>query len=157
MVFYLPNLLLITTGSEAFTMKSGLPRINKGYGIGTETTREYVQRKIDGNKIPHYLSGHLCEREVYTPANYDKVREKYSCYITNHIDEINSACATHNKEVFLSFYNSALKTTNNDWVTARMIIHCCISEFSIGGIYSLFEWADNIMLDSLKTSPALNR
>lgn len=138
-------------------MKKPLPRINKGFGTGTVSTREYVQAKLDANKIPKELSGYLCEREVYTPENYDLVREKYSFYIDNNSDEINSACATHNKDMFLAFCDSALKTTNNDWVTARMIIHCCISEFSIGGIYSIFEWADSILVDQLYQSPILNR
>lgn len=137
-------------------MPRKLPKINKGFSSQQMTVREYLEDKLDANKIPERLSGYLCEREIYTPENYDKVREKYSEYINEHIDEINAACATHNKKVFLQYLDKAL-TLTNDWVAARMLIHCCIQEFSlVGGMVSLFEWGDDLMIDFLHTS-SLNR
>lgn len=134
-----------------------LPKVNKGFGDKKETVREYLQKKRDANKIPHHLSEYLCEREIYTPQNYDKVRDMYSGFITEHKDEINSSCVTHNEKTFKDFFNSILKITN-DWVTSRMVIHCCIQEFSlVSGMVSVFEWADDIMIDHLHSSSATNR
>lgn len=134
-----------------------LPKINKGFGDKKETVREYIQKKRDANKIPEHLNGYLSEREIYTPKNYDIIRDKYNAFIVENIDEISSSCATHNKEVFMSFFNTAMSLTN-DWTSARMLIHCCIQEFSlVGGMVSLFEWADDIMIDHLHSSSATNR
>lgn len=133
-----------------------LPRIKKTSNDSI-TVREYIQQKIDANKIPKELDGYLSEREIYTPKNYDIIREKYNSFIIENTDEISSACATHNKEAFLSFFNTAIGLAN-DWVSARMIMHCSIQEFSlVGGMVSLFEWADNLMIHSLHTSSITNR
>lgn len=137
-------------------MKKSLPRLNKGFGGGSLTTRDYIQAKIDANKIPQELSGYLAEREIYTPANYDKIRAKFGDFIVDNADEITSACVTHNKEAFMAFFQTAISLTN-DWIAARMLIHCCIQEFSlVGGMVSVFEWADDLMINVLHSS-AINR
>ena len=133
-----------------------LPKIKKTNN-DNRTVRQYIQEKIDANKIPNHLSGYLAEREVYTPSNYDKIRGKYNSFIVDNTDEISSACATHNKEAFMSFFNTAMSLTN-DWTSARMLLHCCIQEFSlVGGMVSLFEWADDLMIDKLHSSSIINR
>lgn len=124
-----------------------------------QTTREYLQESIDDKKglISKELSGYLCEREVYTPKNYNIIRKKYQSFIVENTDEISSACATHNKGAFLAFFDTAIRLTN-DWTSARMLIHCCIQEFSlVGGMVSLFEWADDLMIHSLHSSSSTNR
>lgn len=134
-----------------------LPKVNKGFGDTRETVKEYLQKKKDANKISKELDGYLCEREVYTPSNYNKIKEKYSSFIVENTDEISSACATHNKVAFISFFDAAMGLTN-DWTSARMLIHCCIQEFSlVGGMVSLFEWGDDLMIEHLHCSSSLNR
>ena len=139
-----------------FVMKR-LPKVNKGFGDKKETVREYIQKKRDANKIPKELDGYLCEREVYTPANYDIIREKFSDFLVDNTDFITSACTAHNKDAFMSYFDAAMGLTN-DWTSARMLIHCSIQEFSlVGGMVSLFEWADDLMVHSLHSSSATNR
>tara|TARA_B100001059_G_scaffold66368_1_gene62865 strand:+ start:4951 stop:5361 length:411 start_codon:yes stop_codon:yes gene_type:complete len=135
---------------------SRLPRVNNGFGNNNETVREYLQKKRDANKIPKELEDYLCEREIYTPENYDIIRSKFSQYIEDHTSEINSACCTHNTSAFESFFQNALRLTN-DWTSARMVVHCCLQTFSMGGMTTVFEWADDLMIKNLYSSRSINR
>jgi len=128
-----------------------LPKVNKGFGNDRETVKEYLQKKKEANKIPEHLSDYLCERDVYTPENYDIIRSKFADYIEENTGKINATCCTHNKTAFKSFFNDTLRLTN-DWTSARMLIHCCLQTFSMGGMTSVFEWADDIMVDHLYSS-----
>ena len=137
-------------------MKKKLPQVKN---TNNTSAREYLENKMNkkSSKIPTELSDYLCEREVYTPENYEKVRDKYSNFILENTDEITSACATHNTNAFMTFYESAMALTN-DFVIGRMIMHCCIQEFSlVGGMVSLFEWGDDLMIQHLHSSDKFNR
>lgn len=126
-----------------------LPKIKKGFG-SKQTVRQYLQEKQDANKIPKALDSYLCEREIYTTENYAKVHKKYSGYIQEHTDKVNACCITHNDNAFYEIFDQLLETTN-DWITARMVIHGCIKEFSVMGV-AVFEWADDRMIDRLYQS-----
>ncbi len=132
-----------------------LPKVAKT-GSDNRTVRQYIQEKIDANKIPEHLSDYLCERDVYTPANYDIIRSKFADYIDENTGKINASCCTHNKSAFESFFNDTLRLTN-DWTSARMVIHCCLQTFSMGGMVDVFSWADDIMIDQLHSSTTTNR
>lgn len=137
-------------------MKKKLPTVNKGFG-DKRAVRQYIQEKIDANKISKELDSYLCEREIYTPKNYDLIREKFSDFLVENTDKVNAIAVQHNKEAFLEIFDDVLKITN-DFVSARMLIHCCISEFSLlGGAVSVFEYVDNLMIDQLHTDSSINR
>lgn len=99
------------------------------------------------NPITDELNEYLCEQDIYTPENYDKVRAQYSEFIEPRADKWNTSIFKHDTDAFVSYFQEVFELTN-DWIVARMIIHVAIQSFEACGV-SLFEWADDTMIDYL--------
>ena len=99
------------------------------------------------NPITEELSGYLCEQDIYTPENYDKVRDQYSDFISEREMKWNSSIYKHNNKEFLSHFQEVFEFTN-DWIVSRMIIHVSLQSFEACGV-TLFEWADDRMIEYL--------
>ena len=137
-------------------MKKKLPNISKTEFSKSfrESIQEHINAKSTG--VPKRLSGYLSESEIYTEENYRKIRLLHKDFIDSRKSEINVCCATHNRAEFEKEFSIAMQETHNDWISARMLVHCCIQEYSLAG-FSVFEWADDYMIDQLHTDSSINR
>jgi hypothetical protein len=114
-----------------------------------------IQSSIS-NKSFKEREDYLCEEEIYSVSNYDKIRKRHSSFINER--KMNWLTPIYQKDTnrFAEAFDDIMKHTSNDWISARMIVHCSIDTFSLGG-QSLFEWADDRMIDYMMTSEQLNR
>lgn len=99
------------------------------------------------NPITDDLNGYLCEQDIYTPENYDRVRDQYLEFIEIRADKWNTSVFKHDKDAFISYFQEVYELTN-DWIVSRMIIHVSLQSFEACGV-SLFEWADDTMIQYL--------
>lgn len=127
-----------------------------GFGPKARDIIAARKREEEGNKIPAHLSGYLCEAELYTPENYDKVRDLYREFVDEYKDEWLYHIFKNNKKDFIVEFDKVLKHVGYDWVSARMIVHISITSFSTLGV-NTFDRADDWMIYSLRSNPMLNR
>lgn len=137
-------------------MKKKLPKIKKTEGVVKDTVRNYLQRKLD--QTTSFPSGYLCEKEIYSPDNYDKIRESYADFMDSNRYSWLVPIFNHNKNDFIESFDKIIEVTN-DWISARMIVQVSLSHSSVEITeeeLEFFTWADDLMIEYLHSS-SMNR
>ena len=132
--------------------KRKLPSINKGFN-GDWSVRKHLAAKkaeADAAKISKEQSGYLCEREIYTPENYDKIKERHQEYIDDSKINWMAGVYRQNKKDFLDEFKKVIAHTG-DWISARMVVHSSFTTMELNGV-DYFSWADDVMCEYLHQS-----
>ena len=103
---------------------------------------------------------YLCETDIYTPENYDLIRDRYSDIINENRYSWMLAALELNEDAFKAAFNMLLERTSYKWIESRMIVHTTLSHASediTDDEFEIFSRCDDWMIDILHQHPLLNR
>jgi hypothetical protein len=103
---------------------------------------------------------YLCEEDIYSPENYDIIKEKYKDTIDECRYSWMLAALQLNEDAFKAAFNMLLEKMSYKWIESRMIVHTTLthsSEDITDEEFEVFSKCDDWMIDILHQHPLLNR
>lgn len=103
---------------------------------------------------------YLCEDDIYSPENYDNIKEQYKDIIDECRYSWMLAALQLNEDAFKAAFNTLLEKMSYKWIESRMIVHTTLTHASdniTDEEFEVFAKCDDWMIDILHQHPLLNR